>query len=768
MMLKAAHSSLCRRNEINTHGKKTMKVKSRFQTRLGILAACSLMLLASWMVTTHAQRPSQQTTKPKPGAAVNAQSAQKYALLIGINRYLSAKVSPLDGSEHDADLMFDLLTQDYGFDKNNVTLLKGPNATAANIRKNFQWLVEQAKKSKDAGNEAVIVLHYSGHGSQVDDPYHEKPDGKSETIVPYDSREGNVFDIVDHEINDFVIDLTQYTSNVTLIFDSCHSGTVSRGDEPLKARLAPDDKRQQPKYERRHARESIAAKSVTLSAALSYQRAYERDPSRLKRGEKPDGLMTYYLVQGLKRAARSTTYRQLMQEVSMGVKDELRSGQDPQAEGNVDAPIFGGAALRAEPYITIADVNAQAGTVTFNAGAVHGVKEGAKIAIYAANATAYRGPEGFLTDASVTEVTPNSATAEMPKGNPNAKKVDKLSKVVLLSPVFGGGPIRVDLGGAKSILDKESGKPLAEQVTSIIGDYGLEKDELVKFVSAGATAANDNGSPLIRLRVDEFKYVFPSAAYLVPPKNVCNLPKLPADKDKVLYLDDGSGRALFSFFELPGEADAQRIARAIDLYARQRNLLAIANASSTLADGIKVSVKHIPGVFSKTCLNGTEKRSFAADKTAQADSVNGPLDQGQVFEVSLKNTSKQIAYVTVILVGTEGSIDIVFPEGGNAASALLPVGAETALPKRVTTPPAGVEKYIVFVTREPTDFSFLQVSGVSRGGVGEPSMLERLLRQSGRLSRSASIGDTPDQWGVFTVDLSVTDKPAALALATKN
>jgi len=268
-----------------------------------------------------------------------------------------------------------------------------PEATAANIRKGFQWLVDNAKKSRDEGKEAVIVLHYSGHGSQMDDPLHEKPDGKSETIVPYDSRVGNGFDIVDHEINDFAIDLSEQTSNVTLIFDSCHSGTVSRGDEPAIARLLKeDDQRHQPKYRRRHERQTIAASSVTLSAAASFQRAYERNKRRP--GEPADGVFTYYLVQALKRAHRGTTYRELMQEVSIAVKNEMPTGQDPQIEGNQDDFIFKGFAGRAEPYLTIADVDQSHGTVTFNAGAVHGIKAGTKIAIYAPAATTYKGTEG--------------------------------------------------------------------------------------------------------------------------------------------------------------------------------------------------------------------------------------------------------------------------------------------------------------------------------------------------------------------------------------
>jgi len=264
---------------------------------------------------------------------------------------------------------------------------------------------------------------------------------------------------------------------------------------------------------------------------------------------------------------------------------------------------------------------------------------------------------------------------------------------------------------------------------------------------------------LIRLRVDEFKYVFPSAAYLNAPEDICKPGPLPADKDKVLYLDDGSGRALFSYYQLPDEAGAAGFARAIDLYARQRNLLSIANATSNLTNGIKVDVKHLPGAFSKTCVEGKQKRSFTPDQASKIEAVTTALNQGQVFEVSIRNESKQDAYVTAILVGVDGSIDIVFPEGGNAASSLLSAGARTSLPKRVTTPPVGVEKYIFFVTKEPTDFSFLQVKGVNRGN-GD-SILARLLSRSGRLSRSPGVSDTPDQWGVFTVDLAVTDKASA-------
>jgi hypothetical protein len=686
-----------------------------------------------------------------------------FALLIGIDRYLSNEVARLDGAENDVQSIHDLLVQDYGFDPNSFTLLKGPTATAERIRKGLQWLVDQAKKSKASGAEAVVVLYYSGHGSQVDDPYREKPDGKSETIVPYDSRQGNVYDIVDHEINDFVIDLSEYTSNITLIFDSCHSGTVSRGDEHLTARLTPDDQRKQPRYERRHQQQSIAKNSVTLSAAASYQRAYERDK---RRAEPAHGVFTYYLLQALKRASRATSYRELMQEVSIGVKAEVPSGQDVQTEGIIDSSVFGGAAMRAEPFIPILAIDeTYRGSITFRAGAVHGVKEGTSVAIYDASAKTYKGSDGFLTNATVIGVNPTTAVARLPEVDidPKAAKVNKLSKVVLMAPNFGGGPTLVDLNPAVGLVDPSTSKPLVEALTTMLGgkdsDKNLVDSGLVRLVTRGAKPANDGA--LLTLRRDKFRYAFPNDYLLLPPKDFCNPALLPKDNEEVWYLDDGTGRAVFGYFASARQVSSDGVYAVIERYARQRNLLALANNASGLSDKVSVTLDHIPGSYLKRCIDGQVKKSFARDETKAPHEVSA-LDQGQVFQLQLKNKSPNAIYVTVIDVSTDGSINIVYPDGANPSAALLPAGEQKSLPAVATTPPAGMECYVVFVTKDPTDFSFLQVNGISRGE-GAPSLLERLLNQSGKaITRGPPEPiDNPDQWGRFTVKLNVTDKKAA-------
>lgn len=716
----------------------------------------------------------------------------KFALLVGINKYKATKeVNPLLGSENDADLMFDLLVQDYGFDPKNIKVLKGEGAskeklaTADNIRSGFKWLIEKAAESKKVGNEAIVIFYYSGHGSQVsnqsDDKYDELDDDKDETIVPYDSRQGNVYDMRDDELDDYYAELSTHTPNITLILDSCHSGTASRGDENMVARLASDDIRPQPYYKRKYhlTTQDRIGKFVTLSAATSYQRAYERDKRRPN--EPHNGVFTYYLVQALKRASRATTYRELIQEVSIGVKSEIPSGQDPQSEGNIDSYVFGSAAKRAEPFITVLHVNREKGEVTFNAGQVHGVKPGSMIAIYTGSATSYAGVEGFLTNAVVKEksVKVGTAVAILPKpaSADEAKKikqVNKLSKVILLSPNFGGGALRVDLSNIETLKNRSTNASLKDEIARSLNDMRLIESDLVKITRGyDAESPDENDSPLIMLKKEKFGYVFPKEDMLPPLKDeeFCAPPVKPAVDEEILYLDDGTGRALFGYYIRPNQADAYDIAKIIDLYARQRNLLALSNNSSKLGGNIHVTLAYIPGNFTKKCENGQPVRNFNEDSQRRPqllfDSLqNQPrirteLGLNQVFELRIKNISKQIAYVTAILVGTDGSIEIIYPDGGNAEASLLKPGNEASIGRRVTTAPLGAEKYIIFITKKPTGFSFLVTQGVRRNK-GDSSMLEKILTRSGTISsRSEAIGDSPDQWATIKLELVVAENTGA-------
>jgi hypothetical protein len=119
-----------------------------------------------------------------------------------------------------------LLTSKFEFPPANVLVLTDEKATHAGIVAAFKkHLIANTQRGD------IVVFHYSGHGSQMKDVSGDELDGLDETIVPHDSRDpaGKVFDISDDEINSLLQELSKKTQNITFIFDSCNSGTVTRG-----------------------------------------------------------------------------------------------------------------------------------------------------------------------------------------------------------------------------------------------------------------------------------------------------------------------------------------------------------------------------------------------------------------------------------------------------------------------------------------------------------------------------------------------------------
>ena len=94
---------------------------------------------------------------------------------------------------------------------------------------------------KEADSNDVVYIHYSGHGSQVEDLNGDEPqDQLDETIVPQDGRTEGVPDITDDELEALLSQLK--TSQAVVVLDSCHSGTATRGLE-VRVRSVPADDR---------------------------------------------------------------------------------------------------------------------------------------------------------------------------------------------------------------------------------------------------------------------------------------------------------------------------------------------------------------------------------------------------------------------------------------------------------------------------------------------------------------------------------------------
>ncbi|QDT02801.1 Caspase domain protein [Rubripirellula lacrimiformis] len=174
-----------------------------------------------------------------------------FALIIGIDDWLWPKMPGLRGCVNDVELMRRVLQDRFGVPDENVLTLTNQAATRDAITNAFRTqFIDRAKQWRQSGGkdpEPAFVFHYSGHGSRARDASGTQPDGLDETIVPYDSRVGDVYDIKDWELAQWLGELTSYTENVTIILDCCHSGSGTRSIDSLGTRrLGPVDLRNQP------------------------------------------------------------------------------------------------------------------------------------------------------------------------------------------------------------------------------------------------------------------------------------------------------------------------------------------------------------------------------------------------------------------------------------------------------------------------------------------------------------------------------------------
>ena len=157
----------------------------------------------------------------------------KKALLIGVNKY-QIPGADLRGCVNDVKNLKAALTRHFAFPAKNVKTLLDAKATKKNIQAGIERLIGEAK----AGD--VLLLHFSGHGSNVPDKNGDEADFRDEIICPTDLdwKEPLTDDWLRKAFNKLPDGV-----NLTVIMDCCHSGSVTRlltpPDAKMKERYLP-------------------------------------------------------------------------------------------------------------------------------------------------------------------------------------------------------------------------------------------------------------------------------------------------------------------------------------------------------------------------------------------------------------------------------------------------------------------------------------------------------------------------------------------------
>ncbi len=134
--------------------------------------------------------------------------------------------------------MKSILINLYDFKEENISILKESKASRSGILTGLEDLTQKSQPGD------IAFFYYSGHGSEVKNSLSTRQEGFfDEAIVPADAINGAKY-IRDKELGVIFNKILDKGALLTVVFDCCHSGSLSRGipsiDPPVTKSLPMD------------------------------------------------------------------------------------------------------------------------------------------------------------------------------------------------------------------------------------------------------------------------------------------------------------------------------------------------------------------------------------------------------------------------------------------------------------------------------------------------------------------------------------------------
>ncbi len=317
-------------------------------------------------------------------AADTAHGAKK-ALIVAIGDYPSAFGKPLASANDVVLLRKSLLL--HGFDEKEIRVLQDKKATSKGIRRAWNQLL------KNAASGDILFVHFSGHGVRIpDDDKAEELDGMDEALVPVDAPVNPNPSNYDAFIRDDEVQIflqrarakVGKNGHVMMSFDSCYSGTVTRGSEKQRAiagaqgSTLPGDPDRSGLDNNIHKSEnkSEMASFAVISAAANNQTSKEAFV-----GDMAVGSLSLALSAALGKLKNGDAYHDLYHLVLVELHKH-HPRQKPQFEGQLGVEVFNGEAVSQAPYQRITELKGKGYRI--DAGFFAGLNEGATIEFHPA------------------------------------------------------------------------------------------------------------------------------------------------------------------------------------------------------------------------------------------------------------------------------------------------------------------------------------------------------------------------------------------------
>jgi len=785
-------------------------------------------------------------------SATQAAAQTKRALLIGIDTYQPAGTQAqhpagcvygrcelgafenLDGAVNDARAMADLLTSPkFGFPADKVVLLTNPAephprpgvvVLPAEQTSRDGILAAMQKYLVDLPQRGDTVVFYdASHGSLRVNSKGNKltvlVNGSyvhaDSTLVPADAYKGG-FDVRDREITRIFNAALDKGVHLTAIFDSCHSGGISRGIGPKyrERSLAfdPRDIAEAPDLlangqPRPAPTERTDNPALVLSAAQQDQTAKEMPVSAT--ATEAHGAFTAALIEALQALPAGTPAAVVYQRV----KAVLEGGSVPDQEPDLDAtaarrrqPLFGGAAADSGKVRAAALQTDDDGSVWLDIGSVSGIGVGSEFPSMILDS---KGRSVTLRVTSLEGTARSSAAVVSPPGAKIAPgEVFELTK---WNPAE-SAPLRVWHWPAN--LSQDAIQAAAAQVTAsgaaLVSDPAEEPWTHIlswdgtnwTLQQAGVPAPISLGAPLT---AQALKQHLPAGAKLwanLPPSRELAAKLAPDDRNSAVQATpdlagahyalagvltaDGPAYAWFHKSELVAGPPASVSTlhspgcSATSQYPVRSDWVPIAGASALDQGGAALNkfaslLAKVHGWLeladSPADASTAGYYSLALVPASGQTPLTGdePAHQGDLLKLALQSTDRVVdrRWVYILDIDCHGRGSVLYP--GNYAENQFPNAADNGrqfvLPGSPTLrigPPYGVDTLILLSTAQPLPDPYaLNFEGVAqRGSRGMESPLQRLLNETSGGTRGFS-GEVPTDWGIGLITIRSIPKDEA-------
>ncbi len=622
----------------------------------------------------------------------------------------------LKGPENDVRIFSTLLKEQFAVPGENIVVLaEGEGSdqlpTRSRIEAEFRRLAAVVGK----GDQVLILL--AGHGSrQPDQQTHgDERDGLDEMFLPrdigrWDGKVGLVQNaITDDEISEWLTAIRNRGAQVLFVADTCHSGTMSRGDAAVSRDVRSEDlgvppneiaeavKRTSPVANDGEASRGTTEEShdvagasannegsgslIAFYAAHPYESTYEE---AVPKGGESHGWLSWALCKSLGQSSSDRlTYRELAQRINWIYEQEgwIRSHPLVEAEAeDLDREVLGIQLWSGRSRIQLR--RSEAKDLTINAGTLHGINDGSVLAVLAND---HDVPAGFVR---VLEATPMQAKVEPAEhdgipANPNL-------------PV----PATCELK-FRSVSDYQL---WVSADTSLIEDANLQS-QVDAQLKNDIEAASKSPDAMLRLtpagKTADWYLVASSSGDHVEMVSATDL--LRNDRGR----PDLNNVQTFGPYEIDKELSDKLLTECNKL-ARAQNLRRLAELQGGEGEAVKLDIKAERLV--------DERRILYTPLRAPAPNVH----DGDAIRVIIRNPTKSNVDVTVLYVQSDGMIDCFFPKNADF-NRLGPEESHIIRGIRINVKTTGLEDLIVIGVPAgdaplPASFAFLKQPNLQKAG----------------------------------------------------